>query len=92
VRELLSLRGTRVAPLLADIGFDAGNCRGSVITAAWRVADGRRLQLLANLSDAASEHPADWRGGAPLWGGEPAATLPPWSVFWSVAAPGRRAP
>jgi malto-oligosyltrehalose trehalohydrolase len=92
VRELLSLRRTGVVPLLADIGFDAGNCRGSVITAAWRVADGRRLQLLANLSNAASERPAGWSGGAALWGGEPAATLPPWSVFWSVAAPGRRPP
>jgi hypothetical protein len=56
------------------------------------MADGRRLRLLANLSDAASERPAGWNGGAPLWGGEPAATLPPWSVFWSVTAPGRRAP
>jgi malto-oligosyltrehalose trehalohydrolase len=92
VRELLSLRQMRVVPLLAGIGFDGGNCHGSVITAAWRTADGRRLRLLANLSDAASERPADWRGATPLWGGEPAATLPPWSVFWSVAAPGWRAP
>jgi hypothetical protein len=50
------------------------------------------LLLLANLSDAAAPRPADHRGGAPLWGGDPAATLPPWSVFWSVAAPGWRAP
>jgi 1,4-alpha-glucan branching enzyme len=92
VRELLALRRTRVVPLLADLGFDGGNCRGTVITAAWRTPDGRRLLLLANLSDAAAARPADHRGGAPLWGGDPAATLPPWSVFWSVAAPERRPP
>ncbi|HEX4556438.1 MAG TPA: malto-oligosyltrehalose trehalohydrolase [Xanthobacteraceae bacterium] len=92
VRELLTLRRDRVVPLLAGIGFDAGNRRGSVITAAWRTTDGRRLRLLANLSDSTSERPAEWSGGAPLWGGEPAATLPPWSVFWSVTAPDRRAP
>ena len=91
VRELLTLRRDRVVPLLAGIGFDAGNRRGSVVTAAWRAAHGRRLRLLANLSDSASERPADRGGGAPLWGGEPAATLPAWSVFWSVAAPERRA-
>ena len=92
VRELLTLRHDRVVPLLADLGFDGGTCRGTVITAAWRTPDGRRLLLLANLSDAAAPRRADHRGGAPLWGGEPAATLPPWSVFWSVAAPGRRSP
>jgi hypothetical protein len=81
-----------VVPLLADLGFDGGNCRGTVITAAWRTPDGRRLLLLANLSDAAAVRPADHRGGAPLWGGDPTATLPPWSVFWSVAAPQRRPP
>src|SRR5882757_6419055 len=92
VRELFTLRHDRVVPLLADLGFDGGTCRGTVITAAWRTPDGRRLLLLANLSDAAAPRRADHRGGAPLWGGEPAATLPPWSVFWSLAAPGRRPP
>src|SRR3981189_2021224 len=92
VRELLTLRHDRVVPLLADLGFDGGTCRGAVRPAAAGAPDGRRLLLLANLSDAAAPRRADHRGGAPLWGGEPAAPLPPWSVFWSLAAPGRRPP
>ena len=43
-----------------------------------------RLMLLANMSGDGAPRPPDWIDGAPIWGGEPGRTLPPWSVFWRV--------
>jgi 1,4-alpha-glucan branching enzyme/maltooligosyltrehalose trehalohydrolase len=72
--------------LLGAIAFDAAHAQESILTASWRSTDGRRLHLLANLSDAAMARPGDWKRGPPIWGGEPGATLPPWAVFWSISS------
>ena len=86
VRQLLTLRRDKIAPLLGSIAFDAGalRCAEPLLAVAWTLADGRRLWLLANLSDAPAARPADWKTGPPIWGGEPKEELPPWSVFWSI--------
>ncbi len=86
VRQLLTLRRDKIAPLLGGIAFDpaAMRCAEPLLVVAWTLADGRRLRLLANLSDAPAARPADWKTGAPIWGGEPKEELPPWSVFWSI--------
>ncbi len=86
VRDLLMTRRQIVVPGLAGAAFGSAEWDERVLTADWKLGDGRRLLLLANLSDAsstASRMPA----GAPIWGGTPGKTLPPWSVFWSIGAP-----
>jgi len=85
VRELLAVRRRKVIPLLAKIAFDPDStrCAGTLLGAAWMHPEGRLL-LLANLSGEGVRRPPDRIGGASIWGGEPDATLPPWSVFWSI--------
>jgi maltooligosyltrehalose trehalohydrolase len=85
VRELLAVRHRKVMPLLARISFDPDATRsdGPLLRAGWTHLEGRLL-LLANVSGERVPCPRDWVNGAPIWGGEPAETLPPWSVFWSI--------
>ena len=73
-------------PGLAGAAFGSAEWDERVLTADWELGDGRRLLLLANLSDASST-PSRIPAGAPIWGGTPGKTLPPWSVFWSIGAP-----
>jgi maltooligosyltrehalose trehalohydrolase len=40
--------------------------------------------MLANLADDGAELPRNCRPLRPIWGGDPPAKLPPWSVFWSI--------
>jgi maltooligosyltrehalose trehalohydrolase len=84
VRELLALRQREITPHLARTRFGAAQQHDRVLQAQWSFGDGHSLFLLANLSDAATEQPAPARAGRPIWGGEPASTLPPWAVFWSI--------
>ncbi len=87
VRELLAVRRDRIVPLLAVIAFDppATRCDGPLLRAGWMHPEGR-LRLLANLSAEPARRSVDRTEGAPIWGGEPGETLPPWSVFWSIGA------
>ena len=85
VRDLMRVRHDKIMQLLAEIAFDPGTCsHGAILRAAWSHPRGR-LRLLANISAEPARRPDDWANGAPIWGGEPDATLPPWSVFWSMA-------
>jgi malto-oligosyltrehalose trehalohydrolase len=85
VRELLAVRHRKVVPLLAKIAFDPNVTRsdGPLLRAGWSHPEGRLL-LLANVSGESARRPKGWTQGAPIWGGEPGETLPPWSVFWSI--------
>jgi malto-oligosyltrehalose trehalohydrolase len=85
VRDLLMVRRHKIVPLLAALRFDphATRARGTLLRAEWTHPHAR-LRLIANVSDEAWPRPADWNNGAAIWGGEPGASLPPWSVFWSV--------
>jgi maltooligosyltrehalose trehalohydrolase len=85
VRDLLMTRREMIAPRLAGAAFGSAQWDEDVLTADWRMGDGKRLLLLANLSDVKSR--ASRRSaGAPIWGGTPAESLPPWRVFWSIGA------
>jgi maltooligosyltrehalose trehalohydrolase len=84
VRELLALRQREVAPHLAMTRFAGAQHHDRVLQAQWSLGHGQTLLLLANLSDSAVEPPPHTRAGRPIWGGEPASTLPPWAVFWSI--------
>jgi malto-oligosyltrehalose trehalohydrolase len=86
VHDLLVARRQKVVPLCAALRFDphATRAHGTLLRAEWTHPH-TRLRLLANLSDGTWPRPADWKNGTPIWGGAPAAMLPPWSVFWSIA-------
>jgi malto-oligosyltrehalose trehalohydrolase len=84
VRELLALRQREITPHLAQTRFAAAQLHDRMLQAQWPLGGDRSLLLLANLSGAAAERPLHARAGRPIWGGEPARTLPPWAVFWSI--------
>lgn len=87
VRELLQIRRQEVVPYLADAAFAAADeppeKNSPVIIARFHLAQDRVLSLLANLSDEEQPRPPSATDhGAPIWGGDAPARLPPWSVFW----------
>ena len=85
-RALLTARRAHIAPLLpAMIGDGEASFANGLLQAHWR-AGGKTLMLLANLSEAAQSRPAALDWGEPLWGGAPAAELPPWSVYAAIVS------
>ncbi len=87
VRELLTIRRREIVPRLAGAAFgEAHAADNGLLTASWRMGDGATLRLLANLSHGEVTHPQGETAGAPLWGSETGEVIPPWSVFWRVAA------
>jgi maltooligosyltrehalose trehalohydrolase len=89
VRRLLDIRRREIVPRLRGIAGAQAKAAtdGDVITVEWRLGDGSRLRLIANLGDAPAARPGDFQPGTPIWGGEPPDRLPPWSVYWSIGAP-----
>lgn len=83
VAALLRARRDHVAPLAREMrGGAEAKIADGVLSAEWRAGE-RRLQLLANLTDAARPRPAvTW--GTPIWGDQPPSSLPAWSVFAAV--------
>jgi maltooligosyltrehalose trehalohydrolase len=86
VRDLLMARRKMIVQRLAGAAFGSTQWDDRVLTADWRLGDGSRLWLLANLSDAKPRSP-QMQAGTPIWGGTAGEILPPWSVFWSIGAP-----
>jgi maltooligosyltrehalose trehalohydrolase len=86
VRNLLMTRRREIVPQLAGAQFVGARCDKSILTANWSLADGQTLRVLANLSDDGAELLPNFRPLRPIWGGDPPATLPPWSVFWGIGA------
>ncbi len=85
VRELLSLRRREIVPRLAGAAFgEAHVSNDRIVSASWRMGDGTRLGLLANLSPKAVAHDARAAESTPIWGGEPESVLPAWSVHWRL--------
>ncbi|WP_316231020.1 malto-oligosyltrehalose trehalohydrolase [Bradyrhizobium sp. SZCCHNR1051] len=85
VRALLAVRHKEVAPRLPGAKFgDADVTDDGRLTAHWEMGDGRRLTLLANVSDKELAASPNGVPGTPIWGGTPGDRLPPWSVFWSI--------
>jgi len=84
VRDLLTTRQREIVPQLAGAKFGAAQCEQGILTANWVLAHGKTLRMLANLADDGTELPRNFRPLRPIWGGDPPAKLPPWSVFWSI--------
>jgi maltooligosyltrehalose trehalohydrolase len=85
VKRLLEVRRQQVVPRLAGARHgDAQAADDGLLTAHWRMGDGTRLRLAANLSShAIALHPQQMAGTA-IWGCE-SDHLPPWSVCWRLA-------
>jgi maltooligosyltrehalose trehalohydrolase len=87
VRDLLALRAREIVPRLPGLRGSA-EAAGSLIAARWTLNDGSQLGVLANLGPTQQARP----GPVPdpvLWA-QPAechlgATMPPWSVVWTLA-------
>ena len=85
--DLLALRCREIVPRLAGLrDASAGyETRGRWLGAHWRLADGSRLALCANLSDAAVAAPLAAEGRL-LWECCPSeGPLAPWAVRWTLA-------
>ncbi len=83
VRDLLAIRRKAIMPRLAGAAFgEAHATENGMLAANWRMGDGAMLRLAANLSNDEIPAPEIKLTGKPIWGGEIAGPLPPWSVFW----------
>jgi maltooligosyltrehalose trehalohydrolase len=83
VRDLLTTRRKMIVPRLSGASFGSAHFDDHVLSGDWRLGDGSRLLLLANLSDRKPRSPGT-PGGTPIWGGAAGEILPPWSVFWII--------
>jgi maltooligosyltrehalose trehalohydrolase len=87
VQELLAVRRREIVPRLENTAFgEAHAADNTLLTASWRLSDGARLELTANLSNREVTGKQHETKGIPIWGGTPGNVLPPWSVFWRIAA------
>jgi maltooligosyltrehalose trehalohydrolase len=85
VRDLLAIRRKEIAPRLAGAAFGEAHAAGDgLLTADWRMGDGVRLALLANLSDCEVSHAPARSKGTLIWGSELNGRVPPWSVVWRL--------
>jgi maltooligosyltrehalose trehalohydrolase len=81
-RSLLEVRKRAIVPLLATIRDSEVSFDDGVLSGRWQ-SGSKSLKLLANLTDVALRREAiNW--GEPIWGGEPARELPPWSVYAAI--------
>ena len=85
VQRLLKIRQREIAPRLANAAFGEADVQDEgLLVANWRMGDGSRLHLLANLSSVEIAQLVARPEGSSIWGGEPGDTLPPWSVSWRL--------
>jgi malto-oligosyltrehalose trehalohydrolase len=85
VRELLGIRHRKIIPRLAGARFGAARARDDgLLSANWRLGDGERLILSANLSDQPVTAESSRAEGEPIWGEAPEAVMKPWSVHWRL--------
>jgi malto-oligosyltrehalose trehalohydrolase len=84
VRELLALRKQHIMPRLAGARFGKAEATGEgLLTATWKMGDGTRLHLMANLSDE-TVTPAQPISGMKIWGNTDTGVGTPWSVEWRI--------
>jgi malto-oligosyltrehalose trehalohydrolase len=85
VRELLALRRRHIMPRLATASFGKAHAADNgLLTADWRMEDGARLTLLANISNQPIAGATDQSQGTLIWGSEPDQLIKPWSVIWRL--------
>ena len=83
VRELLAIRHREIVPQLVNATFgSAGVDDNGLLTANWRMGDGKTLRLLANLSD--RDMTSTGITGTPIWGPALSGRVPPWEVLWRI--------
>jgi maltooligosyltrehalose trehalohydrolase len=85
VRDLLAIRRREIVPRLAGARFgEAQAADDGLLAANWRMGDGTRLRLIANLSANETSIQRLDTAGRPIWGGKPGERIAPWSVFWRL--------
>jgi maltooligosyltrehalose trehalohydrolase len=85
VQELLAVRRQEIVPRLAKAAFgEAHAADNGMLTASWRLGDGARLELRANLSNREITDKPGETSGIPIWGGAPGEVMMPWSVIWRL--------
>ena len=84
VRDLLAVRHQEIVPLLRDVTFGSAHVDGPVLSASWRLAGGRSLMLLANLSAEPARKPAKFTPERTIWGDASGDDRLPWAVAWSL--------
>jgi len=83
MRDLLQVRRQQIMPRMAGAAFGkAIAADNGLLTADWRMGDGKTLHLTANLSNEAVSH--DDVEGTLIWGSEFGHSVPPWSVHWRI--------
>jgi 1,4-alpha-glucan branching enzyme len=90
IRRLLDIRRREIVPRLPGIrGGAQYTVEATRLVVTWRLGDGSALTLVANLGPVATAAPAQSNTGRILWGRNVnAATLPPWTVVWTLAEAG----
>jgi len=84
VRDLLKVRRQEIVPRLLGTAFGEAAATGRLLTAHWRLGDGAKLHLIANLSDEAIGHAPGASAGTLIWGSELGDSVPPWTVLWRI--------
>ena len=90
VQSLLATRRREIVPRLARASFGGAHAMDDgLLTAHWRMGDGTRLRLLANLSDRELSLVSAETAGTPIWGSElkegvPPLIVSPWAVSWRI--------
>jgi maltooligosyltrehalose trehalohydrolase len=101
IRRLLALRRAVIVPRLAGMAGNSGSCEvhaKQALRVRWRLGDGARLTLIANLSPRPTGE-VDWELGGELLHMQPAdwsvaghvRSLPPWAVGFALES-ARRPP
>ncbi len=88
VQSLLATRRREIVPRLARASLGGAHAMDDgLLTAHWRMGDGTRLRLLANLSDRELSLVSAETAGTPIWGSElkeGVPPFPPWAVSWRI--------
>jgi maltooligosyltrehalose trehalohydrolase len=83
VRDLLAVRRREIVPRLANAAFGEAHAAGNgLLAASWRLGDGTRLLLRANLSASEITDKSRQASIIAICGGPPGDVLPPWSAHW----------
>jgi len=76
--------GGKSSPGLRRRPWRGPYCRQQLVDGHWRLGDGARLELRANLSNREITDRPRETSGIPIWGGTPGDVMQPWSVFWRL--------
>ena len=82
VRDLLAVRRREIVQRLAGAKFGTAQAQAGLLSAHWRMGDGARLKLTANLGD--EDVRAIDPGGTLIWGHDVTGSLPAWTVSWHI--------